>query len=64
MERKLKRYIVLAVTSVGLTLMPQVTPPAHAQDTVEPPPVSTTGTSSLRDTLRGVTQDSGNSGFR
>ena len=63
MERKLKRYIVLAVTSVGLTLMPQVTPPAHAQDTVEPPPVSTTGTSSLRDTLRGVTQDSGNSGF-
>ena len=54
--------VVTALAGIGLSLGPAR--PAHAQDAVEPPPPSPPSTtSSLRDTLRGVTQDSGNAGF-
>ena len=60
MEHTLKRDVVWVIVSLGLTLMPQGAQLAEAQDSVEPPAVRT---GPLRDTLRGVTRDSGNAGF-
>lgn len=54
------RNLFLGLFVGVLTLGSWASKPAHAQDTVEPPPAIT---GSLRDTLRGVTRDSGNSGF-
>ena len=60
----MKRSTLFTLIVAGLALGPTSGRMAHAQDTVEPPPPGPPSTtSSLRDTLRGVTQDSGNSGF-
>ena len=56
MTRKLLFSLLLGT----LTLGPWTTGPAHAQDSVELPPVQF---GSLRETLRGVTRESGNAGF-
>ena len=56
----MKRGVFFAPLLAVLLLGPEAVRPAYAQDTVEPPPAIT---GSLRDTLRGVTRDSGNSGF-
>ena len=59
----MKRSTLFTLIVAGLALGPTSGRMAHAQDTVEPPPPGPPSTtSSLRDTLRGVTQDSGNSG--
>lgn len=60
MRSDVTRNLFLGLFVGVLTLGSWASKPAHAQDTVEPPPAIT---GSLRDTLRGVTRDSGNSGF-
>ena len=58
--KKTKRASILVVAVVVLGLGLGAARPAYAQDAVEPPPALA---GSLRDTLRDVTRDSGNSGF-
>ena len=57
-----KRLSILVIAGAHLGLGLGAALPAHAQGPVQPPP-STNQFSSLRDTLRGVTRDTGNSGF-
>ena len=56
----MKRSILFTVIVTGLTLGPDAVRLAYAQDAVEPPAAQFV---SLRETLRDVTRDSGNSGF-
>ena len=57
-----KRLSILVISGAFLGLGLGAALPAHAQGPVQPPPPSSQFTS-LRDTLRDVTRDTGNSGF-